>query len=81
MVMDIKIDDFKKVFFAKLDEFMRPLGYKYVKSKHGYILKDKNGWEILVFILPTKWSSSIGITTSVYAKNKNVNKLIKKMTG
>ena len=81
MVMDIKIDDFKKVFFAKLDEFMRPLGYKYVKSKHGYILKDKNGWEILVFILPTKWSSSIGITTSVYAKNKNVNKLIKKITG
>jgi len=44
--MDIKTDEFKQIFFGELDKELLPLGFKYVESKHGYILKKKIGISI-----------------------------------
>ena len=70
--MDIKIDEIRQKFLGELDRELFPLGFKYVKSKHGYILKQEN-WYFHFLIDCVKWSTSVHITTKVIAENLLIN--------
>ena len=78
--MDIKIDEFKQYFFGKLDKKLLPLGFKYVKSQHGYILKKEN-WHFRFLIDCTKWTNSIRVQTKISARNLMVEKTFNKLCG
>ena len=78
--MDIKINEFKQIFFGELDKELLPLGFKFVKSKHGYILK-KGNWHFHFLIDCVRWSDSIGITTKISAENRLFNKIFNKICG
>jgi hypothetical protein len=78
--MDIKINEFKLKFFGELDKELLPLGFKYVKSKHGYILK-KQKWYFRFLIDCVKWSTSIGITTKIRARNLSLDDTVNKICG
>jgi len=67
--MDIKIDKFKQLFFDELDRVLLPLGFKYVKNKHGYILKNKDNWYFRFLVDCTKWSNSVSVQTKISAIN------------
>ena len=79
--MDIKIDEFKQLFFSELDKKLIPLGFKYVKSKHGYLLKNKENWNFRFLIDCVKWRTSIGITTKISTRNLLIEKTFNKLCG
>jgi len=78
--MDLKIDEFKQIFFGELDKKLLPLGFKYVKSQHGYILKKEN-WHFRFLVDCTKWTHSISVQTKISARNLIVEKTFNELCG
>lgn len=66
--MEIKTAEFKQIFFGELDKELLPLGFKYIKSQHGYILKNKENWCFRFLIDCTGWYGK-GVTTKISARN------------
>ena len=79
--MEIKIDEFKQIFFGELDKVLLPLGFKYIKSQYGYVLKNKENWYFLFLVDCTKWSNSIGVQTKISARNLLLEKTFNEICG
>jgi hypothetical protein len=69
MTMGINIDEFRQRFFGELDKKLLPLGFKYIKSKHGYVLRSKENWYFHFLVDCVKWGTSISVQTKISAKN------------
>ena len=78
--MEIKTNEFKQIFFGELDKKLLPLGFKYVKSQYGYILKDKENWCFHFLIDCTGWYGK-GITTTISARNLLLADIFNKICG
>ena len=79
--MDIKIDEFKQIFFGELDKVLLPLGFKYVKNQYVYVFKNKENWYFRFLIDCTKWSNSIGVQTKISARNLLLEKTFNEICG
>ena len=78
--MELKIDTLRQKFLGELDRELFPLGFKYVKSKHGYILKQEN-WYFHFLIDCVKWSTTVHITTQVIAEDLLIKDIFNKICG
>ncbi len=79
--MELRIDRFKPIFLNELDKVLLPSGYKYIKSRTSYVIKNRNNWELEVTLDCLKWSSHISIQTKASALDRSLTKILQKIIG